>query len=73
MANPELQGRLGIQVASIFNSMEESRFFLKVLGTSLSTERRFACHVDQMSDRCPLQKCTLESHLGLPNLGPKSS
>lgn len=45
MANPELQGRLGTQVASIFNLMK-SRFFLKVVGASSSTERRFARHVD---------------------------
>lgn len=68
-ANPELQRRLGKQGASTLNMKEGNRFFLKVLGASSSTERTFACHVGQMSDRCLLQKCTPESQLGLPNSG----
>lgn len=52
MGNPELQGRLGRQVASAFHWMEGSRIFLKALGASSSTERRFAHHADKMSDIC---------------------
>lgn len=70
MGNPELQGRLGRQVASAFHCMEGSRIFLKALGASSSRERRFAHHVDKMSDICA-STSTSELHSGEPLGAPK--